>query len=68
MDGYASRKFILACSVAIIGTLIFVFTNKLTSVEWLTLVGVNGGGYGILNLVDRYLNKNGGSTDANKIN
>ena len=52
---YTSRKFILACIIMIISTAIFIWTNKLTSVEWLTLIGINGGGYGILNVLDRWL-------------
>jgi hypothetical protein len=60
LDDYTSRKFLLSVGILVVGTAIFAFTNKLTSVEWLALMGINGGGYGVLNLFDKWLNtKNG---------
>jgi hypothetical protein len=50
---YTSRKFIFLVAVFIVGTAIFVWTPKLTSTEWLTLAGVNGLGYGVLNILEK---------------
>ena len=58
MDALTSRKFIMACIVFAVGTLIFVFTSKLTGDQWLLLAGVSGGGYGVLNVLDTLLGKN----------
>jgi hypothetical protein len=57
MDKYASRKFIFAVVVFAIGTAIFIWTDKLTSLEWLALSGISGTGYGVLNLLENVFKK-----------
>jgi hypothetical protein len=61
MDGklidYTSRKFIFSVCVFIVGTAIFIWTNKLTSAEWLMLSGISGAGYGVLNILETVFKK-----------
>ncbi len=61
--GWKSRKFWVALATWLAGTLIFFFTEKLTSDQWLLLTGVNGGGYGILNLLDKVVSSNSNKGD-----